>query len=155
MARDVSPSWEQDELSGVGSPAPRAAIAATSFGGFDRQSECHVAAVRIAECIDQFRIYRVLGLDSVDQLTDETHIVDVLHLRWERRFLPTVVPVVLIAVRVEHNEALLIRHLIEFVAGRNLDGGLGGEAKETALFLPIIRQTSLSRKSAIGVSAMG
>jgi hypothetical protein len=44
------------------------------------------------------------------------------------------------AVRVEHHEALLIGHVIEFVAGLNLDGGLGGEAKETALFLPIIRQ---------------
>ena len=80
----------------------------------DCQSESHVAAVRIAECINPFRIDRVLCLHSVDQRTDEAHIVDVLHLRWERRILPTVVPVVLMAVRVEHNEALLIGHLIEF-----------------------------------------
>src|ERR1700688_2187430 len=52
-----------------------------------------------------------------DQTLDESHIVDVFDMGWEGGLRMAVIPGALIAIWVDDHKAMLIRQLVEFVAG--------------------------------------
>jgi hypothetical protein len=81
-----------------------------------RQPKRHLTAIGIAKDVHMFVINLTLRDFPSDQALDESHIVDVFGMGCEGGFRMAVIPVVLIAIRVDHHKAMLIRQLVEFVA---------------------------------------